>query len=204
MHAMHHFIITILDHLFPPSADEIIVRHLSLEDVTKKYAHTEHESIISLSSYSDGEIRALVHEAKFHGNKKAFGLLGALFQEYLEKERPTIDSIIPIPLSSSRFRARGYNQVQEVLKTQSLTVMMTIDASVLVRVRNTRPQTELTREERLQNMEQAFAVKDPTLVTGKHILVLDDVTTTGATLRSAETALLAHNPASITLVALAH
>jgi ComF family protein len=145
-----------------------------------------------------------VHEAKFHGNKKAFMLLGGLLQMYLREQAPKVDVIIPLPLSSPRLRARGYNQVYEVLKTQEPEVLNKLDTTSLIRTRNTRPQTELEREARLLNMHNAFSVKNHEKIIGKHILVVDDVSTTGATLHSAKASLLPYNPASVTLIALAH
>ena len=72
------------------------------------------------------------------------------------------------------------------------------------RVRDTRPQTELARNERISNMRKAFIIKQPQQIVGKHIVLLDDVTTTGATLHAAKAALLLHHPASVTCIALAH
>ncbi len=75
---------------------------------------------------------------------------------------------------------------------------------VLARVRDTRPQTELSREERLTNVKDAFACIAPEAIVGKDVVIVDDVVTTGATLTSAAHAILKHNPRSVTCIALAH
>ena len=79
---------------------------------------------------------------------------------------------------------------------------------MLVRTRHTKPQTTLARKERLTNVVNAFDIRDieaaRTLLAGKHVLIIDDVTTTGATLKAAKATLLPLQPASITLLSLAH
>ncbi len=111
---------------------------------------------------------------------------------------------IPIPLSKNRMHTRGYNQVYEILRSLENDSKCIIETSLLVRTRDTPPQTKLSREGRLQNMHNAFRVSDPERVKGKHILIIDDVLTTGATLRAAKAALLPHEPASVTCLAIAH
>ncbi len=201
---MHPLLIKVLDYIFPPSADQTVVHDFTSEMMHKKYALRNNNGVWSLTPYSDIDIRAIVHEAKFHGNKKAFMLLGTLLKVYLGEQTQPFDTIIPLPLSSSRLRARGYNQVWEILKTQEADALDTLDTTSLLRIRNTRPQTELERSARLLNMHNAFSVKNSGAITRKHILIVDDVTTTGATLQSAKASLLPYNPASITLLAIAH
>jgi ComF family protein len=91
------------------------------------------------------------------------------------------DVIIPVPLSPDRLRNREYNQ--SLLLADRLSRMRHIPLSYdnLVRIRETAPQTELTRAVRLTNLRRAFAVQRPHDITGKRVLVIDDVFTTGAT-----------------------
>jgi len=171
----------------------------------QKYYHpTRFESVWALSTYKNTSIRALIHEAKFYHNKQAQELLSNLLQLHINTAVTDIDVIIPIPLSSSRMRTRGYNQVTEILKSGSLHTQYTILTDVLIRTRNTQPQTELQREKRLTNLHDAFMVIDGTSIQHKHVLLIDDVTTTGTTLGVAKDVLMPHCPASLTCIALAH
>lgn len=201
---MHYSFTTLLDFIFPPSGEELCVRTLPENEISTLFALRTIDSVCALSVYRDGRIRALIHEAKFHTNKRAWQLLNALFQTYLARTSTDTTCIIPIPLSPARMRTRGYNQVIEILRARPLTVPHEISTDVLVRTRNTRPQTELKKNDRLRNMHDAFGVVHGERITGRHILLVDDVTTTGATLRAAKVALEKHHPASITCIAFAH
>lgn len=196
----------VLDIFFPPSKEALLVRTFSEEVLISLYAQRHIDGVSVLSTYKDVRIRALIHEAKFKNNTRAQKLLSVLVARFLEESAHTIDSIVPIPLSRARMRARGYNQVYEVLKNVTRSPSIEVNTHVLVRTRDTQPQTELKRSERLVNVQNAFEVpqKYASRITGKHVLIVDDVMTTGATLRVAKAALLPHSPASVTCVALAH
>lgn len=193
---------SVIDSLFPPRGDAQCVREISDAEVALLFTLSPVNGTETLSRFRDARIRALIHEAKFHGNERAFYLLGTLLSRYLEEQKPPVDVIVPIPLSPRRLRERGYNQVERILSAGKLSVPT--ETRVLLRTKHTKPQTELEREARLDNVRGAFTVAHPERITGKHVLLVDDVTTTGATLRSARDALLTGTPASVTCVALAH
>lgn len=201
---MYIFFQRLLDFIFPPNEETSIVNSLTERDVTSLFFHTIGDDAHVLSSYHDSRIRALVHEAKFHGNTRAFQLLNSLLITFLNKHHQPIDFIFPIPLSGKRKRTRGYNQVHEILRANKLGTAGVIRTDILIRKRDTRPQTELKRTERLTNVRDAFGVKNVETIRGKHILIVDDVTTTGATLHTAKATLLPYGPASVTCVAIAH
>lgn len=203
MKFVHRFFSYLCDSIFPPSKDACVVRSLNAVIVKKMYSCAYVHSVYVLSTYSDPRIRALIHEAKFKENRDAFLLLGTLLSQYM-KNLEHIDYIFPVPLSERRMRARGYNQVAEVLHRTVYPPHTVIRTDILVRTRDTQPQTELQRAERLTNVRDAFSIANESEITGKHILVVDDVMTTGATLHAAKAVLLPHSPASITCVALAH
>jgi ComF family protein len=100
-----------------------------------------------------------------------------------------IEIVAPVPLSRKRLAERGYNQVSMVALPLTLMCGWGYRPQALSRARETRSQVGLSREERRQNVRDAFAAQ-PSIVRGKTILVIDDVTTTGATLEACAAALL--------------
>lgn len=112
------------------------------------------------------------------------------------------DWLLPMPLSSERLRERGFNQALELARRLA---PAKTDAGMLLRVRNTAPQSALTRAERASNMKNAFAL-DPlraAALRGRHVVVLDDVMTSGASLYCAAQALREGGAATVTGVVLA-
>ncbi len=200
---MSAIFLKLLDWIFPPHEDALRVRRMTISEILSVYTPHIVDGVYVLTAYRDKNIRALIHEAKFHGNTQAFTLLGTLFSSFLDSYKKPIDVVIPIPLSTSRMRARGLNQTHQMVLSQKKYTDL-IDTNTLVRVRNTLPQTELDRDTRRTNMIDAFSVKNDKSIEGKHILLIDDVMTTGATLQAAKAALLQHSPASVTCVAFAH
>jgi len=203
---VYHSFEYLIDFIFPPSPEARAVRILTPDDCSQLYRESQTNGVTALTDFSSHSVRALIHEAKFHGSVHAQRLLAEILSEHIKKH-PALENVlwIPIPLSPLRARMRGYNQVTEVLRhTARETTPPNILDHVLVRVRDTVPQTTLARKERLVNMMNAFVLKNHEVISGKDVVILDDVTTTGATLHAAKAALLPHGPTSITLIALAH
>ncbi len=125
--------------------------------------------------------RELIHRLKYYGDEPAGRFLGAELGKLLSgfNASPTWDAIVPVPLHWTRKWSRGFNQslilARSVSKSTGLPVL-----SALRRIKRTKDQTHLSREERLANVRGAFRVARD--VDGKKLLLLDDVTTTGATL----------------------
>lgn len=199
---------TILELLFPQRADAIRIDGVTAADMQRMLDPHRAYDFTALAPFSDPVVRACVHEAKYHNSTHAAKLLAALLNAYADMTltRPTV--VVPVPLSGRRFRRRGYNQVTRVLSyVCAVRTDMVLDDHILVRTRHTQPQTSLARDQRTKNVERAFCVRDANAaarVQGVHVLLVDDVTTTGATLRAAKAALVPHNPASVTCIALAH
>lgn len=194
----------IIESIFPERPDHQVVRRLSLDDLLLHLNPTEKDGIIHLLPFSEPIVRATVHEAKFQHNEKAWSLLGGVLAKYL-KHYPDGTLLIPVPLSRKRQRKRKYNQVTKVAK-KALAISSHIKLSerVLVRLRDTKPQTTLNRSKRLSNMEDAFGTLYVSSLKDNEVIILDDVTTTGATLRAAKMALNTSKPTSISLISLAH
>lgn len=113
-------------------------------------------------------------------------LLSYLFDE-LCRELPELDAIVPMPLHPSRLRERGFNQCREIVRRTARRHHLPIRDELLVRTRNTSPQTILTRKARLANLDQTFEA--PPDVRGLRILLADDTATTGTSLRKGSEAL---------------
>ena len=129
----------------------------------------------------DGIMRAVIHKFKFDGKKYiAKPLAYAMYKEYIKKNWK-IDYIIAVPLSEKRLKSRGFNQ--SLLLAQHLSKLVNVEVleDVLLRIKDTPTQRGLDFSERQNNLKDAFFVKNKKLISGKAILLIDDVLTTGAT-----------------------
>jgi ComF family protein len=134
---------------------------------------------------SESLIQRLMHQFKYRGNKDLGLQLGRMIGDSLNRShRFKVDALIPLPLFTSKEKRRGFNQatilcegMAEILKTPVL-------KEVIRRSQYTDTQTKKGRIERWQNMEGKFILDQPNLISGKHILLIDDVVTTGATLEA--------------------
>lgn len=137
--------------------------------------------------YNQNEmVKQILWEMKYNNHQDLALEMGRLAARDLEKKfQESVDVIVPIPLHKSKMRLRGYNQtVHFALGLQELTnIPMSTD--ILFRAKQTNSQTQLDREHRFQNLDNAFAIKDSDAIRGKRVLLVDDVVTTGATLVSA-------------------
>lgn len=189
-----------LDILFPPRKSERIVRELSYEEFQAYQSPIYVQpNVVALLPYRTREVSALIQEAKFRDNQKAQKLLGNLLADYMQEGELHESLIIPIPLSPERHRSRGYNQIERILAAADIIY----ESNVLVRTRNTAPQTSLGAQERRENLQNAFLVHGA-IVPNKTYIVLDDVTTTGATLFSAMEALRSAGAHEVRAITLAH
>ena len=195
---------SILTILFPVSEEARTVSKIDERELLKAARIRSTDGIISLLPYTEPYVRALIHEAKFHNNGRAFQLLGGMLAALASDTLPAkTECILPMPLASARFRERGYNQVEKILRAAEIEADC-IDTKILIRTKNTRPQSTLPKSERQKNVRDAFVVTHKDEVRGRHIVLIDDVVTTGATMHAAKAALLSHAPASVTCIALAH
>lgn len=102
----------------------------------------------------------------------------------------TIDCIVPMPLSASRFRKRGYNQSERLAAGVSLVTGLPVDAVSVIRCLDNPTQTHLSADERWDNVKSVFRVARPELLSGKHVLLIDDIITTGSTIKACAHAIL--------------
>lgn len=133
-----------------------------------------------------GRLQHILHELKYKGNCEAGHKMGLLFGcDLMQSELfRDIDAIIPVPLHPRKEKKRGYNQSTEICKGLSESMNKPLVTGNLVRVVHTSTQTRKGRFERWENVSGIFKVSKPELLTGKHVLIVDDVITTGATLEA--------------------
>ena len=118
---------------------------------------------------------------KFHGHLQSAHILGALMAARLaQRAEPLPELLIPVPLHTSRLRLRGYNQAVEIGRELSARLTLSLRPEFALRKQATREQTELSAVERRRNVRGVFTVDSA--VAGRHIALLDDVITTGATI----------------------
>lgn len=143
-------------------------------------------------SYDDPAIKTLIHDLKYRRMRANAQILGALLSRAIAYQGLLLSRdfiIIPIPLHPSRKRTRGFNQAGLIAEALGGKLGIDVRADILRKIKNTRPQMELPREERLENVSGAYAVSDSNSIINRTIILLDDVKTTGATLESAARAL---------------
>lgn len=109
-----------------------------------------------------------------------------------------VDALLPVPLSAVRLAVRGFNQALEIARPLARALQRPLIADACVRVRDTAPQSGLALADRQGNMRGAFAVREPSAVRGRHLLVIDDVMTTGHTLNALAACLKRHGAARVT------
>ena len=144
---------------------------------------------------NDGLLQHLLHGLKYKGKQETGYYLGRQFAHSLKQTSWTssVDMIIPVPLHPGKQAKRGYNQSMVI--AQGLSDVLHIPASdkLLLRTRYTESQTNKTRPERVANMKDAFKMNDTHAIAGKHILLCDDVLTSGATIEACALVLLSAN-----------
>jgi len=126
-----------------------------------------------------GEIRYLINQLKFANAFHYAKILGELVADCLLENAEIPNSIIPVPLHPKRYQQRGYNQSLEIAKIVAKKLKTPIDHKSCIRSKNTMHQIELNPQQRQENIQDCFQIKHP--IQAKHIAILDDVITTGAT-----------------------
>jgi competence protein ComFC len=139
-----------------------------------------------------GRVQHLIHNFKYHGKLEVGRMLGKMFGEDLKKSDQfrNLDGIVPVPLHWSKQKARGFNQSEVFGREMAAALKVAFINDALVREKATATQTKKTRFERWQNVNYVFRLARPEKIRGKHILLVDDVVTTGATIEASAGILL--------------
>lgn len=170
---------------FHLQADNIVARQfwgkIKLEGAYSLYYFTK-----------GGKVQNLMHHFKYKGMPQIGEMLGKIAGSQLATDATfaSVDYIIPVPLHKKRLKERGYNQSACFAEGLAEKLTATVEEHNLIRTRATQTQTHRTRFERYENMQEVFAVKDPEKLKGKHVLLVDDIITTGSTLEACAIPLL--------------
>lgn len=139
---------------------------------------------MALLRYKKGSrAQRIIYNLKYNGQSEVGIKLGMMMAERLliSEFYKDVEVIIPVPLHKSKERKRGYNQSLFIAKGLSAILNIPVNDTALVRNIATESQTHKGRYGRYENMQRAFRVAKPSELTGKHVLIVDDVITTGAT-----------------------
>ena len=158
-------------------------------------------------------MREAIHALKYNRLHPAAHGLGRMVAEAIEQfvgDAPGAMLVVPIPLHRTKYAQRGFNQARS-LAVEAIKFLhkshpewkLTLAASTLMRLRSTESQAGLTPRQRRQNLRGAFSVSDPARIAGQHVLLVDDIMTTGATARAAAQTLVRAGAASVWVATLA-
>jgi len=199
--ADHHLCLRCLDalpgtnyHMYPNNPiEKIFWGRLPLVSASAQYYFTK-QSLI----------QHLMHELKYKGNRDLGRYLGRLMVQALASSNrfQSIDMVVPLPLHASKEKKRGYNQAAILCEGLTETWKRPVQKDLVYRLKATESQTKKNRLERWQNVEHLFALRDQAAVRGHHVLLVDDVITTGATLEACGRALLSEESCRLSIATL--
>jgi ComF family protein len=207
----------ILDFLFPPTLFEARLRSLSAREINQLPRidiAALPDDTYALFSYRHQSVRGLIWLFKFKKDRhitEIFAhilheeIIGLLGEEELPGQQPIL--LIPIPLGPQRQQERGYNQCEllgQAIVSLDRNDTLRLAPQILIKTKDTPSQTSLSRSERLKNLHDCFTVPTPELIRNRTVILLDDVTTTGATFAAARRALLKASAKRIITLAIAH
>jgi ComF family protein len=182
--------------------------HFTNDNTVKKvlYGRVELENATALLRYQKkGIVQELLHNLKYRGYEDISHFLGEWLGEDLKNisDYKTIDCVIPVPLHPKKLRKRGYNQVSKFGKEIAKALEVDYVDSVLKKKTNTSSQVYKNRLTRWFNPEEHFVCTNLEVLKGKHILLVDDIITTGATIEACIEVLNAQENHKISLATMA-
>ena len=149
-------------------------------------------------------VQKIIHHIKYHeGKALAIEMGRRAGMELISSPLQTVDMIVPVPLHSSKEHLRGFNQSLLIAEGMAQVMQKPVHNTCLVRTKASGTQTHHSRYARWENVEGIFAVRHPEQIAGKHLLLVDDVVTTGATAEACGTALLTVTGVKVSFMALA-
>lgn len=136
--------------------------------------------------HKKGKVQELVHQLKYRNHEEIGELLGSWLGEEIKLSNrfTSIDYIVPVPIHPNKRKKRGYNQLTKFGEALARTLSKTLIENNLIKVDSTDTQTRKGRMERWLNVQNHFELADPSFFENSHVLLIDDVVTTGATLEA--------------------
>jgi ComF family protein len=147
--------------------------------------------------------KQIVTSLKFNDQTIFAKFVAKIISDYLLSDINNSDFIIPIPIHKRRLLKRKYNQSVLIARFIKKFTKIPIKTDIIVKLKNTRPQSLLSMEERKLNLHNAFSIKDHSIIKGSKIILLDDVVTTGSTVASCAKLLSKYMPDKITVISFA-
>ena len=206
-----------LDFLFPKGNSEKEAEKVTAEALLERLVENNklNGSTYTLFSYKDKVVKNMIWALKYRKNRIVAKTLSNALYDFLAEEfsNLTVYSnfkepiLIPIPISKKRLYKRGFNQTELLAKEFCAVAdksFCTLRTDILKKTKDTPSQTSLHRSNRLKNITGAFRVKKAHTINGQNIILLDDVTTTGATLSEARKVLLEAGAKKVIGVTVAH
>ncbi|MUP44806.1 ComF family protein [Gramella sp. BOM4] len=169
--------------------------HLDNENPVKKvfYGRVKIENATSLLHFrKKAGVQQLIHDLKYRGHREIGTYLGKWLGEELNETEAyqEIDAVVPVPLHRKKLRQRGYNQVEDFGKEIARALDIEYVDDVLLKETATQTQTLKSRISRWGELEETLSIARPEKIENKHILIVDDLVTTGATLEACSHKLL--------------
>ncbi len=184
-------------HLLPPAQNPLARRFWGKLPV--------HHTLSYLRFLRYGRVQELLHQLKYRGQSQVGNALGQLYGAELAAAglAREFDLIVPVPLHRRKLARRGYNQAEAFATGLALALPCPSAAHTLRRTEHTASQTRKSRAARWQNVATVFEVAKPEDITGRRILLVDDVLTTGATLEACGAVLLAAGAQAVSIATIA-
>lgn len=165
------------------------------------------ENVASLLIYrEESPYRKIIHAFKYKGNRGLGAYMGEMLAKRLQESKlyEDIDVIVPVPLHPFKKWKRGYNQSQVLATSIGRVLKKPVAEGAIVRNKFTSTQTRKDALQRWENVMNAFSLKDSRLIEGKHVLLVDDVLTTGATLEACGQHIMRCDNCRLSIVTLAY
>lgn len=203
----------LLDIIFPQSIVEGKVHALTNSSLSERLHIEERHSVTSLFQYRDPLIKQMIWLLKYKKDTYVAQLFAHSLHDYLLEElsdelvfsEGIEPVIVPIPLSNKRERERGYNQIKLVTNELQRLGGISVNTHILIKKKHTTPQTSLHKKmDREKNVKDAFEVMGTLSLSCAHVILIDDVLTTGSTLREATRVLKEAGVYKVSSITLAH